>query len=176
MSDHQQNGGYGHQRMPMPLPEPKASIASALRPEHPVLREAFDAIAALRSLTVAGPADAALLLQGLVGDGTGGPSLVEQIAKTIVQVASQVAVDLAPVDGAEAVYAARLAEITLTGVAGDQLATAITILEDAATAAAGGTWRCEACDTFNADFDRVCRVCDTPRGGANAALVLAGAR
>ncbi|MFI9331969.1 hypothetical protein ACIGZJ_31060 [Kitasatospora sp. NPDC052868] len=130
MSDHNINGGYGNKPIPTPPPQPpKASAAPFLPPEHPALADAHRAVHALHTLTATGPADAALLLLGIAGDGTGGPSIAETLARVLVRLADQAAAHLEPAAADEVAYAARLAQIALTGIAGDHLAPAITHLE-----------------------------------------------
>ncbi|MFJ3793849.1 hypothetical protein [Kitasatospora sp. NPDC090091] len=131
MSDHNINGGYGNKPIPTPPPQPQGCAVRTVE-VHPMVQDAFDAVRALRSLAAGSPQDAAQLLLGLVGDGTGGRSVADELARVVVRVAEQAAAQLDPAAGNDVVYAARLAEIALTDIAGEHMAPAITELEDTA--------------------------------------------
>ncbi|BFP50146.1 hypothetical protein KCMC57_65140 (plasmid) [Kitasatospora sp. CMC57] len=85
----------------------------------------------VRSLghTTTGPQDAAALLLALAGDGTGGTSLLAEVAAAVARITGHAAEQL-PADAARHVIeAARMVEMTLTQVVGDYLAGALDLLE-----------------------------------------------
>jgi hypothetical protein len=135
----------------------------SLRPQHPTLHQLSAAIDTLRTLTPADAQDAALLILGIGGDGTGEPSLIGQLTTALVQIAQRGAAHLDPADADTAIYAARLAELTIDQIAGDQLVPALDLLEQhrptsTTTSAAGPA------------------SADTPATSPAPAATLAGAR
>jgi hypothetical protein len=100
-----------------------------LRPVHPALHAVAAAIDTLLNLTPADPADAALLMEGIAGDGTGAPSLIGQLTTALVRIARQGAAHLDPEAADTAMYAAHLAELTIDQIGGDALVPALELLE-----------------------------------------------
>lgn len=101
----------------------------SLRPQHPALHGAHRAIHSLRTLAATSPQDAALLILGIAGDGTGEPSLIGELTTILVALAQQGARHLPPQAAEAAVFAARTAEVVIDQQAGDHLARALNLLE-----------------------------------------------
>lgn len=97
----------------------------------PIAVQLAEAGAVVRSFghATTGPQDAAALLLALAGDGTGGPSLLADVAAAITRITGHAAEQL-PADTARyLVEAGRMVEMTLTQVVGDYLAGALDLLE-----------------------------------------------